>query len=75
MKFDPNEIIKKYRKALRKQRGKELERKTEIYYKRGWFYIGFAQRFPDGSVGVISSINGATPHRRKDLLHFIEGVK
>jgi len=47
----PNELCQAYRNELRRLYGDQVADASRVDYGRGWYYIGVARRFGDGSVG------------------------
>lgn len=67
-----NELATRYLSVLRQTHGDEIADESTAWYDRGWYYIGKARRFPDGSIGT----GGETPaYRSKDVLKMIEVMK
>ncbi len=62
------QIIHNYREDIRAWLGDEIADKSYIDYNKGWYYSEFAQKFPDGSCGVISSFRGAYAYRKKEIV-------
>ena len=49
--------VERYHKAVMGLYGNEICDNSTMYSDGGWCYVNLAKRFPDGSVGTISSIN------------------
>lgn len=53
----PNELATRFLVVLRQTHGDEIADESTAWYDRGWYYIGKARRFRDGSIGT----GGPTP--------------
>lgn len=68
----PQELMNSYRAELARLYGERIASATHLHYCRGWFYLRLAERFHDGSVGVIGR---PVPYRRKALLEMRENLR
>lgn len=68
-------ILAEYRDQIRRLCGEERAKKSLIEYDRGWYYIELARKFPDGSIGIISDIKGASAYRKTQVLLMIKNLK
>lgn len=67
--YSPTEVCALYKKQLWRVYGKEICEASRVDYGRGWFYIGLAKRYSDGSVGNADMF--VQTHRRKKVLEMI----
>jgi hypothetical protein len=63
----PQEICTEYREQLRRLYGDEIADKSQVDYIHGWFFIGIAKRYQDGSCG--------NAYRKIKVLEMIEQLK
>lgn len=55
-KYDPAQLERDWREALRALLGEELEQASYFQHVGGWYYTRWGQRFPDGSVGCFGKM-------------------
>jgi len=77
----PEEILKEYRKLLADLNGKDIARKSDLYYRSGWYYLNIARKFEDGSIylniarkfedGSIGILGIPSCYRKRELLEMI----
>ena len=66
--MSPEEILKEYRKLLADLNGKDIARKSDLYYRSGWYYLNIARKFEDGSIGILGI---PSCYRKRELLEMI----
>lgn len=67
------ELIREYRKYLRKLFGKNLEEASWVEYYAGWYNVKWGQSFGDGSYGRIGWEHHS--YRKNDFIKEIEELK
>jgi hypothetical protein len=69
-------LLELYRAELRRLHGDEVADKSRLTYDRGWYHIGVAQRYPDGSVGYVYwPKSGLNAKRREQVIEMIERLR
>lgn len=71
--MDPLEICIEYQRLLWRIYGREIAEASRVDYGRGWFYIGLAKRYQDGSVGNADMF--VTTYRKKKVLEMIDNLR
>ena len=71
--YSPTMICALYRQQLWRVYGKEICEASRVDYGRGWFYIGLAKRYSDGSVGNADMFVQA--YRKKAVLEMIDNLR
>lgn len=64
--------IAEYREQIRRIYGSKIARNTVLHYADGWVWYKIAQKYPDGSVGVVPPYDAV---RTKMLIQMTENLK
>jgi hypothetical protein len=67
------DLCDEYRREIERIYGKETADKSVVEYGKGWFYIGLAKTFRDGSIGCARLY--AQNYRKKDVIKMLSELK
>lgn len=65
----PDQLCDRVRETIRRARGRDTEVASRVYYSHGWYYVGIARKFPDGSIGLGGVLPSAL--RRSQVIELI----
>ena len=73
MNLEAERLCSEYRKELERLYGKKVAEKSIVDYFRGWFRIGIARTYSDGSVGNADFV--AQSYRKVAVIGMIARLK